>query len=306
MNDTKYSVDILINDKPIRKYPHNGKLFIESRDNQEYSIRIKNNTLQRILAITSIDGLDTLNGQPAKENSNGYVINGYGSLTLDGFRISDEKVARFIFAAKNKSYAASKGDNSERNAGVVGVRIFEEKVKPSPIPFPIIIREEHHPHHNDWIASPYIYPSFPTVWYETGGMGGTNRSNTVDNAFKNCKASVNYSCNNISVKGGTSSGLSNKSSLRACDGTSMSEIKTSNQDSLGFDMGTSFGKSKDSHVVEVEFEKGILTFSTNIYYASRQSLIEMGVVLTNEQQVSFPEPFVDSKYAKPPKGWSEK
>ena len=59
MNDT-YNVDILVNDKPIRKFPHDGKLFVEARDGQEYSIRIKNNSHSRILAITSVDGLDVL------------------------------------------------------------------------------------------------------------------------------------------------------------------------------------------------------------------------------------------------------
>jgi hypothetical protein len=29
----------------------------------------------------------------------------------------------------------------------------------------------------------------------------------------------------------------------------------------------------------------------------------MGVPITNEKQVSFPEPFKDSKYSTPPKGW---
>jgi hypothetical protein len=76
-----------------------------------------------------------------------------------------------------------------------------------------------------------------------------------------------------------------------------------NAQPLGFDMGTKYGEAKDSRVIEVEFEKGILALTTNIYYASRQSLIEMGVPLGNEKQVSFPEPFNGSKYSTPPTGW---
>jgi hypothetical protein len=68
-------------------------------------------------------------------------------------------------------------------------------------------------------------------------------------------------------------------------------------------MGTKWGEAKESKVIEVEFEKGLIALTTNIYYASRQSLIEMGVPLGNEKQVSFPEPFKDGKYAEPPKGW---
>ena len=121
-----YTVDILVNDKPIRKYPHNGKLFVEARKGDSYSIRIKNNSYSRVLAVTSADGLDTLTGKSATENGNGYVINGYNSLTIDGFRVSDEKVARFVFDQKNSSYAASKEDGSERNVGVIGIRLFTE------------------------------------------------------------------------------------------------------------------------------------------------------------------------------------
>jgi hypothetical protein len=69
------------------------------------------------------------NGKTAEENGNGYVINGYGSLKADGFRVSNEKVAKFLFDYKGGSYAASKEDGSERNVGVIGVRIFTEKVK---------------------------------------------------------------------------------------------------------------------------------------------------------------------------------
>ena len=85
---------------------------------------------------------------------------------------------------------------------------------------------------------------------------------------------------------------------------SSQQLNNAGTDALrGFDMSTKWGEAKESKVVEVEFERGSLVLTTNIYYASRQSLIEMGVPLGSEKQVSFPEPFVDSKYAKPPKNW---
>jgi len=298
MNNTNYSVDVLVNDKPIRKYPFDGKLFIEARDGQEYSIRIKNNTWQRILAITSIDGLDVLNGKAAKENGNGYVINGYGSLNLDGFRISDEKVAKFLFGTKGDSYAASKGDNSERNVGVVGIRLFEEKVRPAPV-VPIIIREEHHHHHNDhpwnWpLYNPTITPYPGTPWCQSGTSYGFGSTNGTGTSVCSCNNSLS---DNISLDFASNNSPTKGSPLRAMNMCSPAP------NPRGFDMGTSFGKSKESRVIEVEFEKGILALTTNIYYASRQSLIEMGVQMGNEKQVSFPEPFTDGKYANPQMGW---
>ena len=68
-----------------------------------------------------------------------------------------------------------------------------------------------------------------------------------------------------------------------------------------FDMGTTWGSSKESKVTRVEFERGSMIYSGDIYYASRKSLIDAGVIGKNGQQVSFPSSF--PKYASPPPGW---
>jgi hypothetical protein len=338
-----YEVNILVNGNRCRQYNHNGQLFVEAKHGSEYSIEIKNNTWQRILAVTSVDGLDALNGKAATENGNGYVINGYGSLKLDGFRVSNETVAKFVFDYKNRSYAASKEDGSERNVGVIGVRIFQEKEKPQPI----IIREEHHHHHNRyndwdyWWDRPYwpwkspwttSYTPPPTIWCSNtySGTAGMGSSDTYTmNSLADSRTN-NYHSSKIGARGGVSAPLRsrNATSFNKLSSTGTSAVKGQSLNSSqtlgcieqtsatpvtvnfcstvepgGFDMGTRFGEAKESRVIEVEFEKGILTFTTNIYYASRQSLIEMGVPMGNEKQVSFPEPFKDSKYAIPPRGW---
>ena len=333
-----YDVNILVNGSRCKQYHHDGKIFIEAKDGSEYTIEIKNNAWKRILAVCSVDGLDILTGKKAIEGNPGYVINAQNSGKFDGFRVSNEKVAKFLFGAKGDSYAASKGDNSERNVGVIGVRLFEEKVKPAPTP--TIIREEHHHHHHDyWWSRPYYgtpntTPLPGTIWCDTTLSGGTrgvgassgvyNCSNTMGDSslgatFKNCSDETKYSCDSIPTKGAPSAAkysagapqrkmgkAGGQSAIRACSANNVSEgvvASYSNNPLRGFDMGTQWGGAKESRVIEVEFERGILALSTNIYYASRQSLIEMGVPLGNEKQVSFPEAFADSKYAQPPKNW---
>ena len=344
-----YEINVLVNGSRCKQYPHQGKLFIEAKKGSEYSIEIKNNIWSRILAVCSVDGLDVLSGKKADENGNGYVINGYGSLKIDGFRVSNEKVAKFLFDYKGGSYAASKEDGSEKNVGVIGVRIFTEKIKPLPPP-PVVVREEHHHHHhnyplNPWGTSPYYGDT--TIWYGSSGPnttcgnprsannsgGGTTYGASLNNmagaipcaagpsacgptpdcdeplGFFDSPWEPEYSKGPISEKCSAPRTKGRSSGIRGCsadiDGQMYARSLCSNNEPepKGFDMGTKFGEAKESRVIEVEFEKGIIALTTNIYYASRQSLIEMGVPLGNEKQVSFPEPFENGKYATPPSGW---
>jgi hypothetical protein len=267
-----YEVNILVNGNRCKQYNHDGNLFIEAKQNSEYVIEIKNNAWRRILAVCSIDGLDILNGKHAVQNGPGYIVNGRDSSKFDGFRVSDNKVAKFVFDYKNKSYAKSKGDGSEKNVGVIGVRLFEEKFVPIPPPTEI--------HHHNYKKLSYLPHDPWDVTYTTScdslGVGETPYN----------------TCGNTPV-GDSSAKYSSDQKLNSSAGGIL----------RGFDMGTKWGEAKESHVVEVEFDRGNLCLTTNIYYASRQSLIEMGVPLGNEKQVNFPKSFQDSKYARPPKNW---
>jgi hypothetical protein len=305
-----YEINVLVNGSRCKQYNHNGKIYIEAKQGSEYVIEVKNNNWQRILAVCSVDGLDILNGKPAVEDAPGYVIPGYMSSKFDGFRLSNEKVAKFVFDYKNTSYAASKGDGSERNVGVIGARLFTEKVKP-----PVVVHQVNHVHYNNprwWdqygSTTGQPYPSTPTIWCDTLGCANDSITSCADDWMNkelerglmdmdDGSSAEKYCCDNIPTKGATKgSPLRARSAPRTLGLCSMPEPK-------GFDMGTKFGESKESKVIEVDFEKGTLILpTTNIYYASRQSLIEMGIPLGCEKQVSFPEAFPD-KYATPPKGW---
>lgn len=284
-----YDISILVNGNRCKQYFHEGKTFIEAKDGSEYTIEIKNNTWSRILAVCSVDGLDILTGKPAVESNPGYVIGAYNVGKFDGFRVSDDKVAKFVFGSKGSSYAADKEDGSERNVGVIGVRIFQEKIKP-----PVYRTEVHH-HHYPKTKSPF--DNYPIIWCDTSIYGAIGDSDL------RLSDTATYSCDSIPTKGVNS--VYTAAVKSATYGASVKRRSMSVQDEplRGFDMGTKWGEAKESKVINVEFERGILAVSTEIFYASRQSLIQMGVPIGNEKQVSFPEAFADSKYAKPPKNW---
>lgn len=124
------SVEIIINNKPIRVYTHENKNYVEGRKGSEFSIRIKNPYGKKILAIPSVDGLSTLSGEPASSDSSGYVIQPYGEITIPGWKLDNSEVAKFEFSDSSKSYAATSDNADTSNVGVIGVMFVEEKYKP--------------------------------------------------------------------------------------------------------------------------------------------------------------------------------
>lgn len=125
MQKQNYEVDILVNGHSAREYIKDGKIYIEGRKKQEYSLRIKNNGYKRILAVPTVDGLSVLNGKEASYNSPGYIVNGHDSVTIHGWRIDDDNVAKFYFSDPEESYSELKG--AANNNGVIGVAVFREK-----------------------------------------------------------------------------------------------------------------------------------------------------------------------------------
>jgi hypothetical protein len=90
-----------------------------------YTIMVQNHSALRLEIVASVDGLDVIDGKPAGYGKRGYLIRPYGSLSIDGWRQSDESVAAFRFGSVRDSYAARTG--SDRHVGVIGVALFHER-----------------------------------------------------------------------------------------------------------------------------------------------------------------------------------
>lgn len=103
----------------------NGRALVVGNDGERYRIVVRNGTSARFEVVTSVDGLDVIDGNPADPNRRGYIIDPHGTLTIDGFRTSDRSVAAFRFGKVADSYAAQ--TSGDRNVGVVGFAIFAER-----------------------------------------------------------------------------------------------------------------------------------------------------------------------------------
>ena len=115
------------NNNQITEYVNNELTFVEGRKNSEYKIKVNNPTNTRIKVVLSVDGLDVISGKRADTNSQGYVINAFESLVVDGWRINNDQVRKFFFSTAKGSYNAKTG-NDTNNLGVIGLMAFQEKV----------------------------------------------------------------------------------------------------------------------------------------------------------------------------------
>ncbi len=108
-------------------YWHDGKRHVAGEPGREYEIRLGSRDGCRVLAVTSVDGVNVISGKTASPSQSGYVIDSWGGVTIDGWRKSLDEVAAFYFTALPDSYAARTGRAD--NVGVIGVALFRERVR---------------------------------------------------------------------------------------------------------------------------------------------------------------------------------
>lgn len=102
--------------------------------------------------------------------------------------------------------------------------------------------------------------------------------------------------------GGQSAGNDTLRCFNMSNTTTCSVTSDFAPEKAGFDMGTTWGSEKQSHVVDGQFVRSTEIFFDNIYYASRESLRAMGVPIDVKPTVAFPDSF-PKKYATPPPRW---
>lgn len=105
---------------------HRGELYVAGQPGHEYEIRLRSREHGRVLAVTSVDGVNVVSGETAATGQGGYVIGGWSSTSIDGWRKSLDEVAAFYFTRLKDSYAARTGRPD--HVGVIGVAMFRERV----------------------------------------------------------------------------------------------------------------------------------------------------------------------------------
>ena len=107
-------------------HAYRGEYWVEGRPGARYAITIRNQQGARLLAVTSVDGVNVVTGETAKLDQRGYVFDAWAAYDIAGWRKSDAQIAAFEFTSVPKSYAVRTGRPD--NVGVIGVALFRERI----------------------------------------------------------------------------------------------------------------------------------------------------------------------------------
>ncbi len=119
----------------LKVHYHQGQYWVVGRPGAHYAVRINSQTNGRLLAVTSVDGINVITGDNAGFDQRGYVFDPYVSYDIDGWRKSNREIAAFTFTSLGKSYAARTGRPG--NVGVIGVALFKERPVHVYEPYPV-------------------------------------------------------------------------------------------------------------------------------------------------------------------------
>jgi hypothetical protein len=127
-----FDLEILVGGRPLDEYYARSKNYVEAIPGAEYEVRVRNPFPFRVAVALSVDGLNTIDARRTSAwNASKWVIEPYGTISINGWQMSSERARRFYFTSEQDSYGAKLGQTS--NLGVVSGVFFRE-LRPVAIP----------------------------------------------------------------------------------------------------------------------------------------------------------------------------
>ena len=121
-----FSVEVLVDGRPLTEYAARGRRYVEALENAEYELRIHNPTDSRVAVALAVDGLNSIDARHTSAwDAHKWVIEPYGTIHVRGWQMSSENARRFYFTTERDSYAAKLGQAS--NLGLITAVFFLER-----------------------------------------------------------------------------------------------------------------------------------------------------------------------------------
>jgi len=287
-NATGALADVTVIDRDsgtaLSTYYSGGEYWVAGTPGHRYALEIRNRGGGRLLAVTSVDGVNVLSGATAGWDQAGYVFDAGERYQVTGWRKSNAEVAAFVFTDLPNSYAARTGRPA--NVGVIGVALFRERRPPrvylGPQVGPLPSEEGE--------ASGADRPGVPSTAPPTGGVPTAGSAPTSPAA--SAAAPSDAARSNEQKAGSTVHPSAAVAEPRAQPDTRL---------------GTGHGEREYSYVVDTEFRR--MQREPNevirIRYDSFENLVAMGIVRPGDGAASVPNPFPRSherRYVPDPPG----
>jgi len=302
-----YELQVLVDGVPAPTFVQNGETYVMGALGERYTLRVVNHTRRRIEAVASVDGRDVVDGKPADfRNKRGYIVPAWGTVDIDGWRLSQAQVAAFRFSSVADSYAARTG--TAREVGVIGAAIFPERIVPRPRPIEVPYSYNHYRYEYDRGG----YPADEAESYGGRGEGPSAKSGRGDAAPA---PSAPPSADKRSAP--APAPMAEGSSAGSPRG--YADAAPSRRPGLG----TEFGEAVGSSVREVSFVRASSSSPSVVLgarYNDHDGLVALGIDVDRDpyacnggwacdhdldlRQTANPFPVSDRHYAAPPPCWN--
>lgn len=250
-------------------YYSKGEYWVAGAPGARYAIAVRNKMGERVMAVTSVDGINVVSGATAAWGQTGYVFGAYANYQITGWRKSNAEVAAFEFAASSDSYAERTGRPNQ--VGVIGVALFKERVpEPVALPAPLPYRQDRDNRESRAESTAPPPPAAP--------------------------AAAAPAQKSMAGAAATSAAPAEAMAERSRSADSVSAQSLSRPALPSPKLGTGHGQREDSYVSHTSFERAqsqpneVIT----IRYDSRENLVAAGVIYERPSRVPNPFPNSDS------------
>jgi hypothetical protein len=281
-----YEVQVLVDGSPAPTFWHDGESYVMGHTGERYVIRVHNHTGRRVEAVVTVDGRDVVDGKPGDFRSKrGYLVPAWGTVDIDGWRLSQSQAATFRFSSVSDSYAARMGN--AREVGVIGVAMFPERV---------------------YRTLPQPLPPRCCVEYDRDDESGYGGASSEAKRGAGPAAPAASAPPADALAEGRASGASKSRAAESSQGFAPRRRQRPG-------LGTEFGEAVASNIQEVEFVRANASSPAvilGVRYNDHDGLVAMGVNVDGVypwpgdsylRRTADPFPVSSPRYATPPSGW---